>query len=423
MALKIEFNTDINGIALDSHPTESNSIWKDFSNIIEGPDYGFFNVNKRSELLASCEEVYSNYQDKTHFIQVGIGGSSLGPEMLISALKTSSRQFTFINNIDPDAITDQLGEIEPNNALFYFVSKSGGTAETMASLAIVTNWLSEKGVKESDFKNYFVFATDPEKSDLLNIGKSWGVTCLEVPTNVGGRFSVLTPVGLLPALFAGINAKELLEGAENIKEVLLERDLKKNDLFKSALVLKNLKEKGFTQTVLMPYSSKLRDLSFWFVQLWAESLGKKLDKNGNLVNTGLTPLPSYGATDQHSQVQLFMEGPKDKVTLFLKINSFENDFPLKNDIPGKSLEKLSTYSLSQLMEAELNGTLKAMEEAERPFLLLSIDKRDANHVGQVLLYLESLTVLMGVFLNIDPFDQPGVEAGKKYAFEWLEKSK
>ncbi|MCR9205850.1 MAG: hypothetical protein NXH75_14795, partial [Halobacteriovoraceae bacterium] len=348
-------------------------------------------------------------------------GSSLGPEMLVSALKSSKREFTFINNVDPDALHDQLEKIEPKETLFYFVSKSGGTAETMASLAIITNWLKEKGITEKEFKNYFIFATDPVKSELLKLGREWGVTCLEVPSNVGGRFSVLTPVGLLPALFAGINTSELLEGAQEIKKTLLDTDLKENKLLKSALYLHSLKDKGFNQTVLMPYSSKLRDLSFWFVQLWAESLGKKMDKDGNVVNTGLTPLPSYGATDQHSQVQLFMEGPYDKVTLFLKIENFDNDFPLNNDIPIGPLEKLKPYSLAQLMEAELNGTLKAMEEAERPYLLLKLEKCDANHLGQILLYLESLTVLMGIMLNINPFDQPGVEAGKRYAFQWLAK--
>lgn len=420
MAFQIDFNSAFEDSA-QADPNKVQAYWKEFLQTIDSPEYGFFHVNMKKELVQSCMETYEKFQSRTQFIQIGIGGSSLGPEMLVSALKSSKREFTFINNVDPDALHDQLEKIEPKETLFYFVSKSGGTAETMASLAIISNWLKEKGITEKEFKNYFVFATDPVKSELLKLGREWGVTCLEVPSNVGGRFSVLTPVGLLPALFAGINTSELLEGAQKIKKTLLDTDLKENKLLKSALYLHSLKDKGFNQTVLMPYSSKLRDLSFWFVQLWAESLGKKMDKDGNIVNTGLTPLPSYGATDQHSQVQLFMEGPYDKVTLFLKIENFDNDFPLNNDIPIGPLEKLKPYSLAQLMEAELNGTLKAMEEAERPYLLLKLEKCDANHLGQILLYLESLTVLMGIMLNINPFDQPGVEAGKRYAFQWLAK--
>lgn len=421
MAFGIEFNTAFEEAANTADPGIVQGYWKEFLQTIDNPEIGFFHVTKRKELIQSCMETYEKFQSRTQFIQVGIGGSSLGPEMLVSALKNTKRNFTFINNVDPDAIKQQLDEIEPKQTLFYFVSKSGGTAETMASLAIITNWLKEQGIEEKDFKNYFIFATDPVKSDLLTLGKEWGVTCLEVPSNVGGRFSVLTPVGLLPALFAGIDTNELLEGAGEVKKMLLDTNLKENLLLKSGLYLNTLKEKGFNQTVLMPYSSKLRDLSFWFVQLWAESLGKKIDKDGKIVNTGLTPLPSYGATDQHSQVQLFMEGPYDKVTLFLKIENFDNDFPLKNDIQSSPLQKLAPYTLSQLMEAELNGTLKAMEEAERPYLLLKMEKCDANHLGQILMYLESLTVLMGIMLNINPFDQPGVEAGKRYAFEWLAK--
>ncbi len=390
--------------------------WKKFLQTINSDEIGFFHVNLRKELLHSCMEIYEKFQSRTHFIQVGIGGSSLGPEMLVSALGNNKRNFTFINNIDAEKLHDQLSQIEPQKALFYFVSKSGGTAETNACLAIICQWLKDKGIEEKDFKNYFVFATDPVKSDFLELSKKWGVTCLEVPSNVGGRFSVLTPVGLLPALFAGINTTELLEGAQESKKFLLNTDLNENILIQSAQYLLSLNEEGFNQTVLMPYSSRLRDLSFWFVQLWAESLGKKTQEGKSV---GLTPVPAYGATDQHSQVQLFMEGPPDKVCLMLEIEKPAHDFSLANDLETGSLQKLSPYNLSQLMKAEFNGTLKALSEAQRPYMHLTIDGLDPHHMGQMILYFESLTALVGLMLNINPFDQPGVEAGKRFAFEWL----
>lgn len=390
--------------------------WKKFLQTVNSEEIGFFHVHLRKELLHSCMEVFEKFQSRTHFIQVGIGGSSLGPEMLVSALGNKKRNFTFINNVDPEELHDQLQFIEPQKSLFYFVSKSGGTAETNACLAIICSWLKEKGIEEKDYKNYFVFATDPVKSDFLELSKEWGVSCLEIPSNVGGRFSVLTPVGLLPALFAGINTQELLEGAGAIKKTLLNTNLQDNELIKSAQYLLSLNEEGFNQTILMPYSSKLRDLSFWFVQLWAESLGKKTASGKNV---GLTPIPSYGATDQHSQVQLFMEGPYDKVCLMLEVEKSACDFKLENSFSTGSLQKLSPYTLSQLMKAEFNGTLKALAEAKRPYMHLSIERLDAHHLGQMIQYFESLTALVGLMLDINPFDQPGVEAGKRFAFEWL----
>ncbi len=418
MSLSIRFDKEerINSQYQDSAFIQSS--WKKFLQTIESDEIGFFHVNLQKKLLQSCMEVYEKFQSRTHFIQVGIGGSSLGPEMLISALGNHKRDFTFINNIDPEMLADQLERTDPKKALFYFVSKSGGTAETNASLAVICDWLKGFGIEEKDYKNYFVFATDPLKSDFLTLSKEWGTHCLEIPSNVGGRFSVLTPVGLLPALFAGIAVEDLLKGAQEIKKTLLHTDLPQNTLIRTAQYLLSLKDEGFNQTVLMPYSSKLRDFSFWFVQLWAESLGKK-KANGEV--TGLTPLPAYGATDQHSQVQLFMEGPYDKVCLLLEIENPSTDFSLKNEASTSSLKKLSPYNLATLLKAELKGTEMALEEASRPFINIKIDQRDANHLGQLVLFFESLTALVGLMLDINPFDQPGVEAGKRYAFQWLEK--
>lgn len=405
---------------LNSKWSEATTIqenWKSFLKTIDDPSTGFFHVTNRDELLNSCTEIYEKFQSRKNFIQIGIGGSSLGPEMLVSALGDGQKRFEFINNIDPDFIHKQLKELKPSECLFYFVSKSGSTAEMSAAMAIIVNWLNENGIEEKDFASYFVFATDPKKSYLLDLGRQWGVTCLEVPSNVGGRFSVLTPVGFLPALFAGIDPSELIQGANDYKKAILNTDLSQNILIQAANFVMNLKDEGMNQTVLMPYSSRLRDLSFWFVQLWAESLGKKLDQGGE---TGLTPIPSYGATDQHSQVQLFMEGPRDKVIFFVEVENFTNDYSLKTNIDSPSLKKLAPFSLSNLMDAQFNGTLKAMEQSKRPYMKMSIERVDAHNLGQIILFFECLTVLTGRMLGINPFDQPGVEAGKVNAIEWLD---
>lgn len=397
-----------------------------FKKIISNPDSQFFHTFLRSELVSSTKKIYSQFKDRKVFIHVGIGGSSLGPEMLVNALQKSDTRFIFINNIDPEEIYSQLQSLNQykiNECLFYFVSKSGGTAETLAALAIITNFLTEKNISQSELKNYFVFATDPKKSELLELASVLNVECLEVPSNVGGRFCALTPVGFLPSLFAGIDIDRLVEGARETQALCLSESLK-NPLLNAAEFLYTLKQdQNINQTVMMPYSSKLRSFSFWFTQLWAESLGKKKNRKGEIIHTGFTPIVGYGATDQHSQMQLFMEGPNDKCLILIEVENFNHDYPLATSLAGNNLSKLSGFSLSQLMKAEFAGTLKALQENGRATIHLKISKNDEYHMGALILYFESLTVLMGDYLMIDPFDQPGVEAGKTYAFHFLNQLK
>ncbi len=394
-----------------------------FKKIISNPSTQFFHTFERNELLTNSKNVFNQFQDRKVFVHIGIGGSSLGPEMLISALQKNDHKFIFINNIDPDEIYSQLKGLNLPECLFYFVSKSGGTAETLAALAIITNLLTSKNISKNDFKNYFVFATDPKKSELLDLARELEIVHLEVPSDVGGRFCALTPVGYLPALFAGIDVDKLISGAKSAQKLCL-LDSKENLLLKTAEFLFELKkDKSIDQTVMMPYSSKLRSFSFWFTQLWAESLGKKKNTKGEIVNVGFTPIVGFGATDQHSQMQLFMEGPNDKCLILIEVLNFDQDFKLSSVLESKSLEKLSSFKLSQLMKAELNGTIKALAENDRPTLHIQIERNDEFHMGELIVFFESLTALMGDYLMIDPFDQPGVEAGKIYAFHFLNQLK
>ena len=159
------------------------------------------------------------------------------------------------------------------------------------------------------------------------------------------------------------------------------------------------------------------NFSLWFVQLWSESLGK-IDKSGEA--SGLTAIPAYGATDQHSQMQLFMEGPTDKCLIFIKVEDFENNFKLKSNLKCSVTQKLSNFSLSDLFHAEYAGTKKALTEKKKPQIHITIDRLDAHHLGELILFFESLTVLVGQLINVDPFNQPGVELGKRYALNWLD---
>jgi glucose-6-phosphate isomerase len=277
-------------------------------------------------------------------------------------------------------------------------------------MSILVAELERNGISKNHFKDYFVFCTDPVKGDLRKIAQDWNVKCLNIPSNIGGRFSVLTPVGFLPMLFAGIDPSRVLKGARELQRKLQDKEEGKA-FFELGYWIKQLHDMGVNQTVMMPYSSLLKEFSAWFVQLWAESLGKQ--------GKGLTPIPAYGATDQHSQMQLFMEGPTDKTLFLIEVEKFSQDYFLSNEINGESFKTLSPYSLSQLMKAEFEGTLAALKENQRHVVHLKIPTVNEESIGQLILFFECLTVLMGRMLQVDPFNQPGVEAGKKYAYQWL----
>ena len=385
--------------------------FNNYVKILHSPETGFFHLPQNHELLEQTKSVFKKFQTKKYFIHIGIGGSALGPEMLINALGgSSSVEFIFLNNIDPDDFHHQLKKVNLQESLIYVVSKSGTTAETVAAMSILVQRLKAQGILENEFHKYFVFCTDPSKGDLRKIAKLWNIETLSVPSNIGGRFSVLTPVAFLPMLFAGIDADQLLLGAREIQDRLSSKN-DGEDFFSLANWIKQLHDLGVQQTVMMPYSSQLKDFSSWFVQLWAESLGKD--------GRGLTPIPAYGATDQHSQMQLFMEGPNDKVLFLIEIEKFKHDFPLENSVPSDAFKLLSPFTLGTLMKAEFEGTLKALSENKRHVVHFSIPQLSEASIGQLILFAECLTALVGSMLKIDPFNQPGVEAGKKYANEWL----
>lgn len=384
---------------------------KVYQDTLNSAEIGFFRLPQNRELLNETREIYNQMQGKKFFVHVGIGGSALGPEMLLKALGTPSGvEFIFLNNIDPDDMQRSLEKVNLKEAVIYIVSKSGTTAETVAAMSILLSQLEKCGIAPSDYQDHFVFCTDPEKGDLRKLAKEWKIRTLSVPSNVGGRYSVLTPVGFLPALFAGIEVEDLLKGAEDIQKHLFDAKVGKQ-FFDLAFWIKDLHDKGVHQTVMMPYSSLLKEFGAWFVQLWAESLGKE--------GKGLTPIPAYGATDQHSQMQLFMEGPADKILFLIEVEKFQHDYSLKNSVQGESFKLLSPFNLSELMKAEFEGTLEALQENKRHVVHFKVPSLQENNLGQLILFSECLTVLVGKMLEIDPFNQPGVEAGKKYANSWL----
>ncbi len=397
-------------------PDKHQAILTAFRATINKPEIGFFRFIQNGENSKHAQQIAEKFKSKKLLVHVGIGGSSLGPEMLLSALGiTPGKQVQFVNNIDTDMLVRQMKSWNPQDTFFYIVSKSGGTPETLAALAIISRWLKNHNIDESQWNQYIVICTDPKKGDLLTFAQKYSLDCLEVPPSIGGRFSVLTDVGALTAFWAGIQFDELILGAQEFCKDILHDDPSQNILTQLTQYIFEHRQNGRTQTVLMPYSSLLKDFTAWWVQLWGESLGKN--------NIGLTPIMAYGATDQHSQMQLFMQGPQDKVMLMLECERAQSSLSLSSELSLAGTEILQGFSLDQLMKAEFEGTLLALEKEARPYAHLKVDALNAKNLGKLILLFQSLTVSVGHLIGVDPFDQPGVEAGKNFARDWLIKHK
>ncbi len=361
-------------------------------------------------------------------VLLGIGGSALGPIALRSALRDphwnelddEAREYFprlhVLDNVDPTTMIALLERIELGRALFLVVSKSGGTAETMAQYLSVRDRLQRE--LGDDAIGHLVLITDPEKGALRAIAKQERIVSLDIPPNVGGRFSVLSPVGLLPAALIGIDVDQLLDGAAHMATRCQATKLEENPagIYALSQWLADTKL-GLRNHVMMPYSDHLRDFSDWFVQLWAESLGKKRPGGESV---GPTPIASIGVTDQHSQVQLFMEGTRDKTVTFVAVRDPGGDVPIPKlhaDIP--ELAYLGGHSLAELLDVERRATAGALAARGRPNLTLAIDRVDAWHLGELIMLLETATVYAGALYEINPLDQPGVELGKRFAYGLL----
>src|SRR5918994_1672434 len=311
-------------------------------------------------------------QAHDHVLVLGIGGSALGAKALLTALRRPAwnewddegREFfprlTVLDNVDPTTIAAALRRIDPRRVLVNVISKSGGTAETMAQYLVVRKWL-EDALGAAAYR-HLVFTTDPARGALRELAQRERIATLDVPPDVGGRFSVLSPVGLLPAALVGIDIAGLLDGARRALERSESDELLRNPAgLYAALHYDADTSRGARVHILMPYTDRLREFAEWYRQLWAESLGKRSDREGRTVHVGATPVAAVGATDQHSQVQLFMEGPFDKVITFVRLERFGDDLVIPSragasagdapDLP-QDLAYLPGHALSELLNAE-----------------------------------------------------------------------
>ena len=359
-----------------------------------------------------------------NFVVLGIGGSALGPLAVHQALnhyyynelppeKRGNRpRFYVMDNIDPVRFTELLGMLDPQKTLFNVISKSGNTSETMAQFLIVRDTL--RRVCGDSYAQHIVVTTDKEKGNLLPLALKEGYKRFVIPAGVGGRFSELTPVGLLAAAICGIDVQQLLEGALAMDQWIRDSKGVLSNPAQLRAALAHLSwQKGKNISVFMPYADGLKTMADWYAQLWAESLGKRFDRQGGVVHVGQTPVKALGVTDQHSQVQLYVEGPDDKVITFVTVEKFKEtqEIPVDMDLP-EDIQFLGGRTLEELLYAEQKATEYALTLAGRQHQKMTLSTLNAYNVGQLLLLLEWETAYMGELLNINAFDQPGVEEGK-----------
>ena len=363
-----------------------------------------------------------------NFVVLGIGGSALGNIALQTALnpylynldaaqRKGPRLFVF-DNVDPmqlSSFLDWIGD-KLDKTVFNVVSKSGRTAETAAQFLIIRNMLLEK-LGPAGYKKQIIATTDPKEGTLRKIADEAGFRTLEVPDGVGGRFSVLSPVGLLSAAVCGIDIENLLAGARDMDQRVSRMDFSANPAALNAAINWHYYHRGKRISVMFPYAWRLKDLSDWYRQLWAESLGKSKDVNGQDVFVGPTPVNALGTTDQHSQVQLYREGPNDKLFTFLQVKDFDNDIVI-GSAPESTpeLNYLAGKQMSRLLNSEKTGTEYALLHDKRPCLTVLFDRVNAFTIGQFIYLFETTTSLAGLLFEINPYDQPAVELGKEATF-------
>lgn len=356
----------------------------------------------------------------------GIGGSALGAWAIDCALRgphpvqgehnTKHPRLVILDNVDPDFVHHALASMNPKKTLVVVIAKSGSTAETMSNFLVLREWLIESLGKKAASR--IIAVTSEGRGDLKVLAAREGYATFHIPENVGGRFSVLSAVGLTPAALTGVNIKKLLKGAAAMTEASWSDKLEENIALTAALyhwLVWTKRHKPIQ--VAFPYSNFLWGTAFWFRQLWAESLGKAKDRAGAIVNVGQTPVAALGTTDQHSQVQLYMEGPNDKVFTFWTVAKPYNNIKIpKAKLGLDGFDYLGGQTMGKLLDAERRATEAALTANQRPNCSFALDRMDEEHLGAFFQLMEFETAFLGELLNIDAFDQEGVELGKKFTY-------
>lgn len=375
------------------------------------------------EILDYAVQVQKNFES---IVVLGIGGSALGPIALQQAInhpyynelpheKRKFPKFYVADNVDPERLVYLFDVIDLDKTLFIVISKSGSTSETMSQFMIIKDMM-EKELGKENAKSHIVCITDSEKGNLIKIAKDENYKTFYIPVGVGGRFSQLSPVGLLPAAICGIDIKELLAGAAFMDEAC-KNNPQKNIAAMYATINYLAMQNGQNITVMMPYADSLKYISDWYAQLWAESLGKSVDNDGKVVNVGQTPVKALGVTDQHSQIQLYNEGPYDKIITFISVENYRETITIPKifeDMPAVGFLGGATHN--ELIQVEHYTTERALAKLNRMNMTIILPHINEFVIGQLFYMLEAATAFAGELLNINAFNQPGVEEAKNLTY-------
>lgn len=369
------------------------------------------NLNRLNKFVKNFDK---EYPDIKNIIVIGIGGSSLGTRAIYKFLVSSKklkRKMYFLESTDPSELQDLINNIDIKNSHFLVVSKSGNTIETISIFKYIYSLLNQNS-------KCFSFITE-KKSKLHKFAKSIGSKSMFIPKNVGGRFSVLSNIGLVPLALVGINVKNILEGAKRMEVSFFNDGYIKNILLKKATHIAN-NYNTYNINTIFTYSESLKYFCEWYVQLWGESLGKK--QTNSSLNIGLTPIGLIGPKDQHSFLQLIVEGIRNKSVTFIMVD----DFKLKLDIPNISLKHLEELDIvngvafNTLINKQAKATLQSLKEIKIPLDVVTLPHIDELHIGELIYYYQLLTSSVGILLDVNTYNQPGVEDGKIILKEMLQ---
>jgi len=370
---------------------------------------------------------YANYVQNNfdNFVVVGMGGSSLGNEMLHYSIngiyynedkKRRYPKMYFLDNIDPDSTIKILQTLDLKRTMFNVITKSGSTSETVLNFLAIVEAFNQNRI---DFKKNIVVTTDPEKGFLRKFANEYNVKSFSIHPLVGGRISVLSPAGLLSASIEGINVEKLLKGALAEENKTEQSEPLSSCAFVFPLIQFILmKDKKININSLFTYSDGLSYFGEWYTQLLAESIGKENSRNGDKINAGITPLPTRGATDQHSILQLFMEGPFDKLIVFLAVDKYKNTLSTGNILKSndETVNYLQNKNYADLLETEFLTTRLALTSKGRPNVTFKLEALDEEELGRLVYSFEYGVIVLGELLNINPINQPAVELGKRFTY-------
>jgi glucose-6-phosphate isomerase len=381
-------------------------------------DLPVFDLPQQTDALRRIANLAAEVREEVDALVVlGIGGSALGSRAILGALGGGARRVEVADNVDPWSFGALLDSLDLTRTAFNVVSKSGETAATMAQFLVVRDRLL-RALGAIDYKPRVIITTDGELGSLRQIVNDEGFRDLVVPAGVGGRYSVLTAAGLFPAAVAGVRIEDVLAGAAWMDSRLRSDELWENPahLLAALLYLAETKRKK-NIVVLMPYSDRLRPFARWFAQLWAESLAKASDLEGNPTHSGQTPQPMVGATDQHSQLQLYLDGPPDKVVIFIRVEDHGREVEIPkayDDLEGVGY--LSGKGLGALLNMEQRATELALQKRGRMVLTLSLPQLNAFTLGQLFFLFEAATVFAGALYRVNNWDQPAADEGRRLTF-------